>query len=269
MNKILIDKEDVILEKLSKKIDIKTTLRTDIFGITKIIIDVFKSCSLELDYNMDNSKLDILFNVKPNVKFNLYEYKTGDKAKIQYTFNIDEKSLVNIEKFNFASNIKEMIITNLNGSNANINYTLKSISTSKEVYDLVISHNAKETISEIRNDTVCIENGKVSFQVSGYVDKGIKKCIINQNNHIINLTDNKCEIRPNLYIDEYDTVANHSALIGGFDKDELFYLQSRGINEIEAKKLLIRGFLINNLNNKKIIEKINNNIKNIGGEFYQ
>lgn len=261
MNKILIDKEEVILEKVNKKIDIKTTLRTNIFGITRIVIDVLKSCSLELNYNLYNSKLDILFNVKPNIKFNLYEYKTGDKAKIQYTFNIEEKSIVNIEKFNYSSNIKEMVIANLNNQEASFNYLLKTIATSKEIYDLVISHNAKGTNSEIRNNAVCIDNGKVSLQVSGYVDKGIKNCTINQNNHIINLTDNKCEIRPNLYIDEYDTVANHSALIGGFEKNELFYLQSRGICEKTAKKLLIKGFLISNLNSNTIIRRINKQLK--------
>ena len=261
MNNILVDKEEVIVNKISKKLDINTTLRTNIFGITRIVIDVLKSCTLELNYNLDNSKIDILFNVKPNVEFKLYEYKTGDKAKIQYTFNIEENSNINIEKFNSALNIKEMIITNLNGENSAITYTLKSIATTKEVYDMVVSHNCKNTNSYVRNNAVCISDGKVYFQVSGYVDKGIKNCVINQNNHIINLTDNKCEIRPNLYIDEFDTEANHSALIGGFDENEMFYMQSRGINEITAKKLLMKGFLTNSLTNKKLIKIINNKIR--------
>lgn len=261
MNKILIDKEEILVEKKSNKIDIKTTLRTSPFGVTKIVIDVLKSCSIEIRHVLDNSKLDILFNIKPNVEFNIYEYKKGDKAKIQYTFNIEENSNVNIEKYNSSSNVKEMIMANLNGEKSNFDYTFKSISTSKEVYDVVVSHNNKETNSFIKNNSVCIDNGKVYFQVSGYVDKGIKNCIINQNNHIINLTDNKCEIRPNLYIEEYDTIANHSALIGGFDEQELFYIQSRGINEIDARKLLIKGFLLNNLTSKSLIAKIKDNIK--------
>ena len=82
---------------------------------------------------------------------------------------------------------------------------------------------------------------------------------------IINLTDNKCEIRPNLYIDEYDCNANHSALIGGFSKQELFYLQSRGLSINDANRLLINGFLLSDFDNVKMIKEIKNNINEYWG----
>ena len=261
MNRILIDKEEIIIEKITKKVEVITTPRTSSSGVTKVVINVLKDCELELEFELDNSKIDIVFNISPKVNFKLFEYKKGEKGKIQYTYNILEDSVVNVYKFAYAKNIKEMIITNLNGIKASIDYTFKSISISNDIYDIVVNHNAKETISEIRNNSVCLEDGKLSFQVSGYVDNGIKGCIINQSNHIINLTNNKCEIRPNLYINEYDTVANHSALIGGFSNEELFYLQSRGISLVDAKKLLIRGFLLSNLSNNKMIKNIGKTIK--------
>jgi Fe-S cluster assembly scaffold protein SufB len=261
MNKIVIDKEEVILENVSNKLDITTEIRTNTFGITKIVINVLKSCSLEIDYIMDNSKLDILFNIEPKVKLDLYEYKNGDKGKIQYTFNTNKDSKVNIYKFNNILNVREMIIANLNGINSSIDYNFKSIATTKEVYDIVVSHNNKNTSSNIINNSICTKDGKIYFQVSGYVDNGITGCNINQFNRIINLTDNKCEIRPNLYINEFDTVANHSALIGGFDPEELFYLQTRGIGELEARKLLINGFLLSNIENKNMIKTIEKSIK--------
>lgn len=261
MNKIIIDKEEIVLEKIDNKLDVKYEIRNNPFGITKVVINVLKNCSLEIDYLMDNSKYDILFNIEPKVKFNLYEYKKGDKAKIQYTFNTSDNSNVNIYKFNNILNIKEMIIANLNGINSSIDYNFKSIATTKEVYDIVVSHNSKNTSSNIINNSLCTKDGKVYIQVSGYVDNGITGCELNQSNQIINLTDNKCEIRPNLYINEYDTIANHSALIGGFDNDELFYLQTRGISELEARKLLINGFLLSNIENKNMIKIIENNIK--------
>ena len=261
MNKIVIDKEEVVLENITNKIDVSYEIRNNPFGITKVIINVLKSCSLEIDYIMDNSKYDILFNIEPNVKFELYEYKNGNKAKIQYTFNTKDDSVVNIYKFNNILNVREMIIANLNGINSSIDYNFKSIATTKEVYDIVVSHNSKNTSSNIINNSLCIESGKVYIQVSGYVDNGITGCEINQSNQIINLTDNKCEIRPNLYINEFDTIANHSALIGGFDLDELFYLQTRGISELEARKLMINGFLLSNIENKNMIKRVENSIK--------
>jgi Fe-S cluster assembly protein SufD len=39
-----------------------------------------------------------------------------------------------------------------------------------------------------------------------------------------------------------DVVAAHGATAGHVDRDTLFYLHSRGIDEREAKAILIRGF---------------------------
>ena len=46
--------------------------------------------------------------------------------------------------------------------------------------------------------------------------------VLNQENKIITMGDNNSEIRPNLYIDEFDVEARHSAIIGKFDKNEIF-----------------------------------------------
>ena len=70
---------------------------------------------------------------------------------------------------------------------------------------------------------------------------------INQNNRIINLNDKLCQINPNLYIDENDVTANHSAYIGKFRDDEIFYLQRLGLSYIDATKLLLKGFLSNGM----------------------
>lgn len=65
-------------------------------------------------------------------------------------------------------------------------------------------------------------------------------------------------IAPKLLIEENDVVANHSALIGRFDEEELFYLQSRGIDRNTATILMTKGFLLDGIQDdrlEKIIEK--------------
>ncbi|MDO4913884.1 MAG: Fe-S cluster assembly protein SufD [Bifidobacteriaceae bacterium] len=48
---------------------------------------------------------------------------------------------------------------------------------------------------------------------------------------------------PNLEIENGNIVgAGHASSVGRFDDEELFYLQSRGIPEVEARKLVVRGF---------------------------
>ena len=68
--------------------------------------------------------------------------------------------------------------------------------------------------------------------------------------------DNNSKICPNMYIDLDDVIAKHASMIGKFNDDELFYLMSRGLTYKDSIKLLIKGFLINNLDNlnkRKII----------------
>jgi len=49
---------------------------------------------------------------------------------------------------------------------------------------------------------------------------------------------------PELEILNNDVKASHSASVGRIDKEQLFYLSSRGIAEVEAKRLIVNGFLM-------------------------
>jgi Fe-S cluster assembly protein SufD len=50
---------------------------------------------------------------------------------------------------------------------------------------------------------------------------------------------------PNLEIETGDIAgAGHASATGRFDDEQLFYLQSRGITEDEARRLVVRGFLV-------------------------
>ena len=249
MNRIFIDKEEVILEKVAKSITINSIPRNNPFSFLNVTIDIVKSCDLELVFNLEDSKINILINCNPNIKFNLYEVKKGCKSKIQYKFDIKENSNVCVEKLICSSDIKESTIIQLNGESASIDYKLKSIADNKQVYDIAVSHNCKNTSSNITNNSVCIDDGKVFFQVFGYVDNGINKCILNHDNHIINLTNNKCQICPNFYISECDTIVNHSAIIDGLKEEKL-----------SDSKKIINDFLLNNVNSKIIQKEIKNNV---------
>ncbi|WP_298446513.1 Fe-S cluster assembly protein SufD, partial [Gordonia sp. (in: high G+C Gram-positive bacteria)] len=58
------------------------------------------------------------------------------------------------------------------------------------------------------------------------------------------LTDNaRADSVPNLEIETGDIVgAGHASATGRFDDEQLFYLQSRGIPEEQARRLVVRGF---------------------------
>ena len=53
----------------------------------------------------------------------------------------------------------------------------------------------------------------------------------------------RAESLPQLKIENNDVVCSHGATTGGVSEGELFYLESRGLAEIEAKNLLVQGHM--------------------------
>ena len=262
MNKIKVVDDILELANVNSNIHIEYYRKECIFGINEVKIVVNKDSDLEIEIKLkEDTKLNFNINVLENVNLNLNIRTKGKKGKVQYRYNIEENGFVNVFKFQNIRSIKEMIIAKLNGINARIDYNFKTISNNKETYDYHIFHDAKNTISNIKNNGVCTKDGLIIYQVSSFVPKDITGCIVNQNNRIVNLNNNKSEILPNLYIDCNDVEASHSALIGKFSDEEMFYLQSRGIDYNNALKLLISGFLTSDINNKKTLKEINKNIE--------
>lgn len=261
MNRITVVEENVEELKLSKKITFTISPAQNEFDITFMNITIFKSCELELKLLSSEKKMKVNLDVKKGAKVGLYLYQELENSKVQYNYQIYENANVNVYKFQKKPVGKEMVAVHLVEEGASIDYILKDICSGKETLDYYIYHEAKSTNSNIKNNIVSIQNGKTTVQVSTFVPKGKKECIANQSNRIISLNEKKNEIRPNLYIDEYDVVANHSALIGKFSGEEIFYLQSRGISKEMATGLLLKGFLQSDILNKKMLKEIEKTIK--------
>lgn len=256
MNKIVIVNNEIVESQIDNSVKINCN-KASISEIGSFQIGIFKNTDLVIECDCkEMSKLELYVNVSDDVTCNIYEYKHGNGGKFGYKYYIEKNADVNVYKFNDVSDIKEQVIFNLNGDKASLNYILKTISKDNEKYDLLVYHNSSNTFSNVINNGVNIKKGEVKFNVSGFIPKGKKACELNQNGRIINLTNNTCQINPNLFIDEYDCVANHSAYIGKCNRDEMFYLMSRGITYKKAETLLIKGFLLRNMNVlAKIMEK--------------
>lgn len=265
MNKIVLNDKKIIDVITDGSIEYEL-LYNDSLGVNLLNISVIDSTDIELYYEFSGSKLEVCINVNPNVCLNVYEKVLGNEAKLRTKYYLKENSNVCVSKFNNIDSIKEYVVINLDGEGSSILYNLKTISIDLENYDILTYHNAKGTNSEIITNGVNIRDGKICFNVSSFIPRNMRKSVASQNNKIINLTDNECIIKPNLYIDEYDIVANHSAWIGSFNENELFYLQSRGIKRDEAVKLLIKGFLTSKLN---MNEEQKNEIINIIDNYWR
>ena len=248
MNKIKIVNDLIDNLKLDDSIEVTFQEKNEITYVNGIKIKVIEDTNLEIEYIANKeTKMNIQIEVLKKVKLHLLEYRHGSKVKIQYKYDLGEDSLVVINKFSQNNGVKELDIVNLNGRGSTFNYKFKTIANKQEQYDLMIYHNDSYTTSNILNHGLNDQEGSIIINITSMIPENKIGCVANQNNRIINLSDNKCEINPNLLIEENDVEANHSAHIGRFSNDEMFYLQSRGFPKEVALKLLIKGFLLSEL----------------------
>ena len=71
--------------------------------------------------------------------------------------------------------------------------------------------------------------------------------------------DAEVDVKPELEIFADDVKCSHGSACGQIDKEHLFYMRSRGIDEETAKKILINAYLqevIAKVDNEKIAEWI-------------
>lgn len=196
---------------------------------------------IESDSNIVSDVLDgSTYNIRKNsvVKINL------DNSKYENTtFNLDENVHLVINKIYNEKEVNEEVTINLNGINSKIDYNFSTKIYNNQKYVININHNNKNTISNVINHGVVMNDSKLLFEVNSSIKKGNNKSKLNQESRIIVMSKNNSIIKPNLFIDEYDVDAVHSAAIGKFNKNEIFYLMTKGISKEESINLLIKGFL--------------------------
>ena len=182
-------------------------------------------------------------------KINLYPKEDINILMIIISSNINlnyfVKNNLNINIFSIDSTIEENI--DITEDNIVLNYAYSTININNNSYNININHIGKNITSTVTNNGVNKTNNNLFFTINTIVPKESKDIKTSQNSKIITNNKEIVYIKPNLLIDTDDIEANHSAYIGSFKAEELFYLESRGINKKDAEDLLVKSFLIGNM----------------------
>ena len=189
-------------------------------------------CNLKVqDINESNSFIfnsNIEQNNSSNIDFTNFEYGNG------FILN------------NFINNINsEKITYNLNGL-----VKLKDDTTCSNLIKTV--HNAQSSISDINYKHSLKDSSKAVFKAKSLVNETALFTKAFQNTNTILLSDDAVIFaQPHLEINIDELEASHGATTGTLDKEQLLYLESRGIPKELAYDILLKAFE----------EKIANNIK--------
>lgn len=197
----------------------------------------------ELVFNFNDTSRDIYIVVEDNICLNIVDISFNTSNKINITLKNDSRVIYN----KFSINSGDYIYTLLDGEYSNVVINNSVVNNDDTKMKFVIEHNNTNTSSNLSNHGVNNSSGTLYFNVDSKINRSASLACADQENKIINLVKGDSKILPNLLVDNYDVSASHSAYISDFDKENMFYLKSRGISDNEARRLLLEGFLIGNL----------------------
>lgn len=221
-------------------------------NIEEIIIDK----DMDLVINLKEISKRLAIQVMSNVCLRVFD--TSQNTLDDITYNIDSNSQVLINKFSI--DCSDKITININDENSKVTFNSSIINYKDNEYRQIINHNYKNSESKIVNHCLNIKENKLKLIIDGIIKKDSTNTIFKQDNKIINLKNGNSFILPNLIVDNNDIEASHSAYIGTFDEDVIFYMMTRGLTEKEANNLLIKAFLINSMKLEQKEEDILNAI---------
>lgn len=103
-------------------------------------------------------------------------------------------------------------------------------------------HHGEKTQSTIYTKGALDGNAKKVFRGNLIFNHGARQSVGKEEEFVVVLSDGvRTDSIPALMCSEDDVVGEHAASVGQIDKEQLFYLMSRGFSEHEAKKMMIKG----------------------------
>lgn len=209
--------------------------------VDNLVIQEDTDLVLTLEYISNNINIII----DENVYVNVVELSMDTQNTISFRLNENSRLIYN----RLVKNSNDSIYVDLDGINSSVEINNSILSNKRSVCNFNINHNNVSTLSKLSNHGINDSKENLVFNVNAKIVNSAKDSITKQENKIINTNCGKSNIYPNLIVDIDEVDASHSAYISDFDYESLFYMKSRGIKEINARKILLDAFLLGNLEN--------------------
>jgi Fe-S cluster assembly protein SufB len=105
-------------------------------------------------------------------------------------------------------------------------------------------HCAPNTYSRIISKSISKAGGRASYRGLAKVVKGAKHCKSNVVCDALILDRaSRSDTYPYIEINEDDVTIEHEASVSKISEEQLFYLMSRGLSEVEAASMIVTGFI--------------------------
>lgn len=198
--------------------------------VDNVEVTVNKNTTLNAINLHNNLKLFIKVKTNCTLVLNIFDYAVSLETKVSVELDDGSKLIFN-NAFISEEKYSLDIDTKLYGNDIDVQVNIRGINE---------------------------ENGTTYISMNGRVAGLTHNSHLNEYAKVINKSNNSAVLIPNMFVDTNDVEANHGVSIGNLALDEIFYLQSKGINEEEARKMLENGFLLSimDIDTKEKIQNI-------------
>ena len=161
-----------------------------------------------------------------------------------WVFEVGENGNLWVDFLQMTDNLNVLVNLNNEAATCKINCAYLTNKNNKLNIDIKVIHKCKNTTSEQHIKGIATDESSVAFKGIIEIPANSQKCDGRQHHRGLVLSPKaKIEATPQLEIWADDVVCSHGSAIGPLDNNQLFYLQTRGLSEHEAKKILLNSFL--------------------------
>ena len=241
-NNLLIEIKDGVKASI---IEVFVSSSKDSAVFANRVINLGKNASLEYIKNQDISSSNSLVFACKSIQ--------NDKSNLEISnFELGDGFIVN----SFENKIDSL----------NVNYELNGLNKLRDKANtstlVRTTHNNENSRSNINYKNSLLDNSRAVVKIKSIVtETGLYSKAFQNCNSILLSNDAVVFAQPflEIFIDELE--ASHGTTTGTLDKDQLYYLQSRGIKKDEAYKILLEAFessIKDNLKDEKLQEFVEN-----------
>ena len=182
------------------------------------------------------AKINIIF-------INLLSEKSNNFVSIENNIEKDANVKYTVVDFGGKNSISNLY-SNIKGEKANNVINAMYLGKENQILDLnyIAELRGEKSNINIEVQGALKDNARKHFKGTIDFKKGCKKAKGNENENCMLLSDTARSLAlPMLLCSEEDVEGNHSTSSGKIGEKELFYIMSRGFEEKEAQKLLVRA----------------------------
>jgi Fe-S cluster assembly protein SufD len=209
-----------------------------------------------MDTNID-VKRELIVN--ENATLNYVKIgKSENSSNVKFVNTIKNNATLNMSLFEFGSS-QNSVETKLKNENSNftINGLLDLKEDAKVEYTVTTNHQTK-SFSDIAFKNLLSGKSSATLNMFSIVENTAAFSKAFQNSKTILLSDDSSvTVTPHLEISIDELEASHGVTCGDLDRDSIYYLESRGIKEDDAKIMLlnaIRNEVYSSLQNEELVE---------------